>query len=54
MLAIKTWFSLKGCTDDDGSFYAGGQTWSLPDCGRGVCAKSLKGGWQVSHERYIQ
>ena len=40
-----------GCTSHDGNFYFGGQSWSLPDCGRGVCAKTLRGGWEITVER---
>lgn len=40
-----------GCRLSDGRFYSGGQTWDLPGCGRGVCAKVLQGGWQVAEDR---
>ena len=47
-------FSFLGCTGPDGNFYFGGQTWSMPDCGRGVCAKTLRGGWEITVERFVQ
>ena len=40
-----------GCTRPDGSFVAGGATWNLSDCRMGICAKSLKGGWEIATER---
>ena len=42
-----------GCRRDDGSFVSGGETWALSNCKMGICAKSLKGGWQIAIERYI-
>ena len=46
--------NLSGCHLSDGRFYVGGETWDLPGCGRGVCAKVLQGGWQVAEDRYTK
>ena len=43
-------FFLDGCTTANGRFYQGGQTWALPNCKIGICAKSFNGGWEVSVE----
>ena len=43
-------YFLDGCTTANGRFYQGGQTWALPNCKIGICAKSFNGGWEVSVE----
>lgn len=40
-----------GCSRPDGSFVQGGATWALPDCRMGICAKSIRGGWEIATER---
>ena len=40
---------LDGCSSN-GRFYKGGETWALPNCKIGICAKSFQDGWQVSIE----
>ena len=42
---------ITGCTTDDGRYYQGGDTWNMPGCARGVCAKVLEGGWQIAVDR---
>ena len=53
-IAIQTFFQLliivDGCMTDDGTFARGGETWSLPGCKMGICAKTLNDGWQVATE----
>ena len=44
-------FIITGCTTDDGRYYQGGDTWNMPGCARGVCAKVLEGGWQIAVDR---
>ena len=47
-------YFLDGCTTANGRFYQGGQTWALPNCKIGICAKSFNGGWEVSVEGWAK
>ena len=46
-------FFSDGCRRQDGVFVGGGETWAMPNCELGICAKSLGKGWEVATERYF-
>ena len=42
--------AVAGCSTPQG-FRPPGSTWPVADCGRGVCAVTLAGGWAAAEER---